>query len=135
MTGKITLITPPDIFENDTQSILFLHLSEEEQDTVSEWLGNNGLTHNINFYVYSGETNLDWLFYALSRCEYKYINIDYYNTITQALGGYILNKNNVYYATSNENLGAIYGHITHNRVANVTKFLEIIFSGNNDTNP
>ena len=38
MEGKITLITPPDVFENESYSILFIHLSEEDQESVSRWL-------------------------------------------------------------------------------------------------
>jgi len=128
MSGKITLITPPDIYENGNHSILFIHPSDEEQDVISQWLGKSGLKTDLNFYIFSGENNVSWFLYALSRCEHKYINIDCYNSITQALGGYILGKNNVYYTTIDENLAAVYSHINHNRIENVTKFLETTFS-------
>jgi hypothetical protein len=134
MPGKITLITPPDIFENTNPSILFMHLTEEEQDAVTKWLSEHVLKDDVNFYVYSDENNLGWIFYALSRCEYKYINTDCYNSITQALGGYILGKNNAYYKTSDANIAAIYSHINHNKVDNVIKFLETIFSEQATTN-
>jgi hypothetical protein len=39
MSGKITLITPPDIYENGNHSTLFIHPSDEEQDIISQWLG------------------------------------------------------------------------------------------------
>ena len=133
MPGKITLITPPDIFENNNESVLFMHLSEEEQDTVSRWLGETGLQDDINFYVYSGEDNPNWLFYALALCKHKYINIDYYNSITQALSGYILGKGNVHYQVSNPDLANIYSHINNNRVENIEKFLEIKFGDNKPT--
>ena len=34
MNGKITLITPPDFFENDNHSILFVHLNDTDQYTM-----------------------------------------------------------------------------------------------------
>lgn len=132
MDGKITLITPPDFFENSNLSILFFHLSEEEQDTVSRWLSKADISQDLNLYVYTNETNLSWIFYAINRCEYKYINFDGMNTISQALGSYILAKNNVFYTTKDENLASIYSFINNNRVKQVEQFLEdtLIGQGN-----
>jgi long-subunit acyl-CoA synthetase (AMP-forming) len=131
MSGKITLITPPDIFENFNESVMFMHIDNDEQDIISKFLGDHGLENDLNFYVYSGENNLDWIFYALNLCEHKYINLDYYNNITQALSGYILAHSNVYYKVTDKNLAAIYNHINHNRVDNVNHFLERTFSVKN----
>jgi hypothetical protein len=126
MSGKITLITPPDIFENSNPSILFIHLTDEEQDVVSKWLAKMNLDIDLNFYVYGGESNVSWFLYALNRCEYKYINIDCVNYITQALSGYALTKNNVFYSTKDDNLVGVYSHINNNRVSNIEQFLESI---------
>lgn len=126
MQGKITLITPPDIYENSNLSILFVHLTDEEQDAVSRWLSNNDILDDVNIYMYSGETDVAWFLYALSRCDYKYINIDCVNYITQSLSGYILGKNNTYYKTSDENIAAVYSHINSKSVTTVEQFLESI---------
>jgi len=126
MSGKITLITPPDFFENSNTSVLFAHISDNEQEIISRWLANSDFANNINFYVYSGETNVAWFLYALNRCEYKYINIDCVNYITQALSGYALGKSDTYYKTEDKNLSAVYSHINGNRVDRVEDFLESI---------
>ena len=126
MTGKITLITPPDIFENSNPSVLFVHITDEEQDIISRWLGKADFKTDINFYVYSGEPNAIWFLYALNRCEHKYINIDCVNYITQALSGYALSKSGIFYKTQDENLAAVYSHINSNRVRQVDQFLESI---------
>ena len=124
MQGKITLITSPDIFENDSKSILFMHLDDAEQDAISIWLKNADIPYNINFYVYTGEPDINWLFYTLSLCKHKYINLDNYNNITNALSGYILSKDSVFYKTTDDNLISIYSHINHNRITNIEQFLE-----------
>ena len=124
MLGKITLITPPDIFENANKSILLIHLTDEEQDIVSKWLAANEVNEDINLYVYSSEANPVWFLYALNRCEYKYINIDCVNYITQALSGYTLSRSNVFYKTDDVNLAAVYSHINSNRVSTIEQFLE-----------
>jgi hypothetical protein len=128
MKSKITLITPPDIFENSNTSILLCHLTSDEQDAIGKWLHDIDLPIDINIYAYAGEPNTVWFLYALNRCEHKYINIDYVNLITQSLSGYILSKGGVFYKTGNEDLAAIYSHINTNRVSTVEKFLESVLS-------
>ena len=124
MENKITLITPPDFFENESYSILFVHLSEEDQATVSKWLANANLTEHINIYFYDHEIDLNWFFYTLSRCEYKYIDTNDLNYATQALSGYILGKKNTYYKVDDESMSAVYHYINQNRVTNIESFLE-----------
>lgn len=126
MQGKITLITPPDIFENSNKSVLFIHITDDEQDTISKWLSTSEFNKDINFYVYSGEPNVPWFLYAMNRCEYKYINIDCVNYITQALSGYALTRNETFYKTLDENLASVYSHISSNRIDRVETFLESI---------
>ena len=128
MQGKITLVTSPDFFENSNDSVLFMHLNDEEQAAVGVWLKNSTITKDINFYLYSGEDDLPWLFYALGICKHKYINIDGYTDITQTLSSYILGKSDIHYRTSDDKLATIYSHINHNRITNIEQFLENTFS-------
>lgn len=127
MEGKITLITPPDIFENQNQKLLFININDQEQDQVSKWLVNFNLTNDVNFYIYSGETDVPWLFWAIGACDYKYINADNCNEISKSLISYILTKSNVYYKTEDANKTAIYSHINNNKVDSITKFMELSF--------
>jgi hypothetical protein len=128
MEGKITLITPPDIFENESHSILFIHLGDKDQTAVSHWLANSTVKENVNIYFYSGETDLPWLFHALARCEYKYIDLNSLNTITTMLNGYILGKKNTYYKTEDENVSAVCHYINQNRIADIEVFLQKAFN-------
>jgi hypothetical protein len=132
VNGKITLITPPDFFENGNLSILFAHIDDQEQDFISRWLAENPVNKNINLYVYSGEVNVSWFLYAMNRCEYKYINIDNVNYITQALQGYALTRNEVFYRTSDENLAGVLSHINANRLLQVEDFLKRVLSSDKE---
>jgi hypothetical protein len=131
MNGKITLITPPDIFENDSYSILFMHLSNEDQVTVSEWLARSPIKENINVYFYDQEIELTWLFHSVARCEYKFIDINNATETTNALSGYILGKKNTFYKTDDENKSAVYHYINQNRITNIESFLEKAFNVEN----
>ena len=124
MKGKVTLITPPDFYENLNLSVMFVHLRDQEQDAVSKWLYSKDLGYDLNLYVFDNETDLPLFFYALNRCEYKYLNLNNLNGITQALSGFALAKNNVYYKVDDANLASVYSHINNNRVNRVEDFLE-----------
>lgn len=127
MSSKITLINPPDIFENGNKSLLFVNPSEQDQDLISKWLFDRDLKEDLNLYVYTGETNISWYMYAASRCEYKFMNLDNANEIILILSSYFLTKSNFYYKVSDENLAAIYSHFNINKIQNVTDFLERAF--------
>jgi hypothetical protein len=127
MQGSITLVTPPDVYENYNLSLLFVHLNEAEQDSVSLWLKNSQLEEDINIYAYNGESDINWFLHSLNRCEYKYINVDGANNISGAIMGYAVGKNGVCYQTSDENIAAVYSHINPNRVKTVDEFLERAF--------
>lgn len=127
MDGKITLITPPDIFENESYSILFIHLSDADQETVSKWLVKSDIKENVNIYFYSGEQDITWFFHAMARSEYKYIDLDSLNNITSVLSGYILGKKNIFYKTENENTAAVCHYINQNRITNIESFLKRAF--------
>jgi hypothetical protein len=124
MQGKITLVTPPDIYENSNPSLLFIHLNDADQDAASQWLANKTLADNVNFYMYNGEPNVPWILWAMGACQYKYIDLDSQNNISQPLSGYLLGKADVYYKTVDENLAAVCSHINNNRVARIESFLE-----------
>jgi len=128
MTGKITLITAPDFFENFNPSILFVNLSEKDQDTISYYLIGLDLKENYNFYVFNNEDNVAWLLYALNRCDATFIDLDNTGVVVNSLAGYIAGKSNVLYKTSDENLAAIFNHINQNRITNIVQFLERVFS-------
>lgn len=128
MKGKLTLITPPDIFENENIGILFVNLEPADQDSASLWLSQQDIDTDINLYVYSGELEFDWLFYAMNVCGHKYINLNSLNTVTNSIVGYMLGKNNVYYRTDDPVLIDLYSRINSNRVNNIETFLESTLS-------
>ena len=128
MTGRITLITPPDIYENNNTSVLFAHISDADQEIVSKWLGQADLDNNFNFYIYNGEPEVPWFFWAVGCCQYKYIDLDGVNEISNLLSGYVLSKPNFFYKTENENTAAVVSHINNNRIHSIEKFLERLLS-------
>lgn len=127
MNGKITLITPPDIWENENLSILLINLQDKDQIDTSEWLKTLDYQNDLNLYFYTGEENAVWFLYALARADYTFIDVDQYNLISNLLLGYVLGKSNVFYKTDNPNVTAVLSHINQNKVTKIEHFFEEIF--------
>lgn len=128
MQGKITLITPPDIYENSNYSVLFIGLTEEQQEQTSQWLGQKENLPNCNFYYYQGENTPEWLLYALNRSDVIFLNLDTDAAIINIMGSYILGKFGVYYTTKDDNLKALISYINNQYVTGVEQFLEKVLN-------
>ncbi len=120
----ITLITPPDIFENGNVSVLFMNITEEEQESSSKWFAEHTLSYPINLYYYNGENNMTWLLHALAVSKGVYLNCDNDSDFTKWLTSYILSKHNVWFRAKDENFKALMSYINQRPVNNITEFLE-----------
>lgn len=123
----ITLISPPDIFENENYSILLMNISDQEQEASSLWLGQNLKDQNVNLYYYQGESNIDWLLYAISVSNGVYLNCNNTSEITKWITSYVLGKSNVWYKSTDANLIALMSYINQKNVNDITEFLEVHF--------
>ena len=127
MEGKITLITPPDFFENESKSVLFMHLSDSDQEAVSKWLAGATLNENINIYFYDHEIEIPWLLHALARCEYKFVDLNNASYSTDVLTGHLLSKRDTFYKIDDENISSVCHYLNQNRISTVQTFLEKAF--------
>ena len=128
MANKITLVTPPDFYENSNFSILFIGMTEQDQDDASAWLGQNEKYPDCNFYYFQGENNIEWLLYALHRSDAIFLNFNVDRVIINIMGSYILSRPNVYYTTKDDNLKALMSYINNQYTTDVTAFLEKVFN-------
>lgn len=122
--NKITLITPPDFFENESYSVLFINLKDSDQDIVSKWLSENPLTVDLNIYFYSSEIDISWLLFATARSNYRFIDLDQLNTNTDVIASYLLGKTNTFYKCSDTNRSSVISFINQNKVSDIEKFLK-----------
>jgi hypothetical protein len=127
MDKKLTLITPPDFYENGNLGLMLIGMTDNQQLIASEWLGKNDIKHDLNLYTYQGENTMEWLLYALGRSDYKFINLDNEFPITNIMSSYILSRPNVFYETKNDDYAAIVNYINNNRVDNIEQFFERVF--------
>jgi hypothetical protein len=123
----ITLITPPDIFENENPSILLMNITDQEQEETSLWLGKSSISSPVNIYYYQGEANVSWLFHAIAISRGVYLNCENNSDLTKWLTSYILGKNNVWYKSSDENFNALMSYINQKQVKDIKDFLGVHF--------
>tara|TARA_B110000503_G_C6806758_1_gene273354 strand:- start:142 stop:522 length:381 start_codon:yes stop_codon:yes gene_type:complete len=121
----ITLITPPDIFENENQSFVFMNISDQEQEQASLWLSQNSIDKPINLYYYQGETNIPWLLHAVAISKGVYLNCENNSDVTKWITSYILGKPNVWYKATDPNFRALMDYINQKTVNNISEFLEV----------
>jgi hypothetical protein len=124
MTGKITLISPPDVFVNRNFSIILVNTSEKEQEQISNWFASNNLSKEINIYFYNNENNLQWLVTAFAMSNYRYVNLDNTADNSHFYFGHFLSSENSFYSTEDNNLFEIYRLLNTSKVESVLEFLE-----------
>ena len=123
----ITLITPPDIFENENTSLVFMNISDQEQEEASQWFADNQIDKPVNLYYYQGEANVPWLLHALAISKGAYLNCNNNSDVTKWITSYILGKPNVWYKADDENFIALMSYINQKNVNNIKEFLEVHF--------
>lgn len=121
----ITLITPPDIFENENQSLVLMNITDEEQEQTSLWLSQHKIDKPLNLYYYQGETDIPWLLHAVAVSKGIYLNCENNSDVTKWITSYILGKPNVYYRALDPNFKALMGYINQKQVNNIKEFLEV----------
>lgn len=124
MTGKITLISPPDVFVNRGPSIILVNTTDEEQSQISDWFGANDLSNDVSIYFYNNERNVQWLITAFSLATHKYVNVDNTTDESNVLLSYMLSGPRCYYTTNNQNAHEIFRLLNTSKLESVTEFLE-----------
>ncbi len=128
MTGKITLISPPDVYVNKSHSIILVNTTDEEEAEITDWFSKHSLEKEISIYFYNGTNNLQWLVTAFSIAKHRYVNVE--NTHKSPLDNshflisYLLSCDNCQYTLKDDNLFEIYRLLNTSRIASVTEFLD-----------
>jgi len=126
MTGKLTLISPPDVYVNKAFSIILVNSTEEEQEQISNWFGANQVDREISIYFYNNDRNLQWLVTAFNVAKYRYVNLDNTEDESHILASYMLSLDNCYYTCTDVNLNEVCRLLNTSKLESVTEFLDRI---------
>lgn len=97
---KVTLITPPDILPNRTQSILLI----TPNDDIKNFLDNFLKTFNANLHVYlykPSDKDIKWALTVAVRAEATIVDCDNVPDDLSHFLSYIISMPNTYYRVTN----------------------------------
>lgn len=124
MTGKITLISPPDVFLNKAHSIILVNTTSEEQEAISDWFVNQNLKRELSVYFYNNERNLQWLLTAFNIAKYRYVNVSNTRDESGLMLSFLLSLENCYYSINDANQYEIFRLLNNSKIEKITEFLE-----------
>jgi hypothetical protein len=97
---KITLITPPDILPNRTQSILLITPSDDIKDFLDDFL--KSFNANLHVYLYApNEKDIKWALTVAVRAEAVIIDCDNMPDDLSHFLSYMISMPNTYYRVTN----------------------------------
>jgi hypothetical protein len=97
---KVTLITPPDILPNRTQSILLITPNSDIKDFLDHYL--KTFNANIHVYLYTPlDVDIKWLLTVAVRAEAVILDCDNAPDDLSHFLSYIISMPNTYYRVTN----------------------------------
>jgi hypothetical protein len=125
MSGKINLITDPDILANDNLSILLINLKNDDEQLLTDYLSKHDLICDINLYVHRNENpNLLWLLNSFQYCKNAYINLDEIDPVAGTYATYFIGRSKTYFCTKTEDMATIMNPISVNRIEGIVDFFQ-----------
>jgi len=124
MKNKITLITPPDFFENSSFSLLLLDITDADQITVTNWLSKSDQEKDLNLYFYSQNKDAKWMLSAFNKADLVFVDLDNLSPDIVLLAGYLLSNPKVFFQSRKEENVEAVKFINTNQVPDVRYFLD-----------
>jgi hypothetical protein len=139
MTGKITLISPPDVYVNKSFSIILINTTDEEESKITDWFSEHDLEKELSIYFYNGTNNLQWLVTAFAVAKHRYINLnstfESKSDNSKFLVSHFLSSDNCYYTLDDENLFEIFRLLNTSKVDSIIDFLDRVIPIEHDKEP
>lgn len=155
--GQITLVTPPDFFQNQNSSFCLINFSKRDKDsfadqlnkympdediTVYLWDDNNfSVTDSIekndpNYESYLKEwrhnqnnRDYNWLLNACKVATTVILNMEYISKPLMIWSGYILTLSKTHFINGNESEAKTLGVLNRNRIESVPNLFEKLNGG------
>lgn len=126
--NDISLITPPDILNNDAYSILIVCPSADKKQMINDILSTSNMY--LNLYLYeSSFDDISWLVGLIKQVDVAFIDVDNCDSSVRTFLSHFIAQPNTFYLT-NDNVTP-YNLISKNRVYDFL-LLEKIIRGTNE---
>lgn len=126
--NDITLITPPDVLNNDAYSMLIICPSEEYKILINNILSESNM--HLNLYWYESRfDSIDWIINLLKKMDVVFVDVDNSDNEVRMFLSHIIAQPNTFYLTRDNNTP--YNLISKNRVYDFV-WLENFVRGTNE---
>lgn len=72
--NKVTIITYPDYFHDQSKKVLIINATAEERNAINEFLLKYDI--EITIYLYNNEDHIEWLLNVAKQVNNVYLNVD-----------------------------------------------------------
>ena len=145
--GQITLVTPPDFFQNQNKSFCLINFSKRDKDSFADQLNLHMPNEDVTVYLWDdnnfsvtdsvdktdpsydayvkewqhNQTNRDynWLLNACREANTVILNMDYISKSLMIWSGYILTLSKTHFINSNESEAKTLNVLNRNRTESV----------------
>ena len=145
--GQITLVTPPDFFQNQNKSFCLINFSKRDKDSFADQLNKHMPDEDITVYLWDdnnfsvtdsvekndpnyesylkewrhNQTNRDynWLLNACKVATTVILNMEYISKPLMIWSGYILTLSKTHFINGNESEAKTLGVLNRNRIESV----------------
>lgn len=125
---EISLITPPDVLNNDAYSILVVCPTADKKQMLNEILGDTSVY--LNLYLYENAfDNVDWIINLIKKVDIAFIDVDNCDANVRVFLSHFIAQPNTFYLTNDGTTP--YNLISKNRVYDFM-LLENIIRGTNE---
>lgn len=126
--NDITLITPPDVLNNDAYSMLIVCPSEEYKILINNILSESNI--HLNLYWYESRfDSIDWIINLLKKMDVVFVDVDNCDSEVRTFLSHIIAQPITFYLTRDNNTP--YNLISKNRVYDFV-WLENFVRGTNE---
>lgn len=126
--NDIVLITPPDVLNNDADSILIICPDTDSLKIINDVLTN--CDRHINLYWYEGKfDNVEWIINLIKKMDIVFVDVDNCDSEVRVFLSHFIAQPNTFYLTRDNTTP--YNLISKNRVYNFV-WLENFVRGTNE---
>ena len=116
--NKITLISFPDYYHNQTHKAFLINPTQNEKDAVQSCLVENDM--DMAIFLYENNDQIEWLLNIANLSDNVYINIDNSEDLSYHYISYLVSRANVSWYSNKID----YSILNKDRVRNINEYIQ-----------
>jgi len=115
--NKVTIITYPDYFHDQSNKVLIVNATADERNSINEFLLKYDI--EITLYLYNNNDQVEWLLNVANQVNNVYINVDNSNDMSYYYMSYLVSLTNTTWNSHKID----YSIINKGKVSNINDYM------------